>query len=282
MSFSQTYDTLVLSGGALKGIAHLGALKYIEDTMGFNCLQYFYGTSIGAIICYLLIIGFSPMEIIQTLIKSKLLDKLISTFNLFKVFQSRGMVNINLLMAELELITILKTERIFTLRDLYEEFGKELHCFTYNYTRRQIEHLSYHTHPTMDSITALRLSSALPFVFEDVYYNGDLYLDGGFANNFPVEYVPVGRKRLGLVLFPELKPQVTEESFVQFLLKLLYIPLWEKTRSSIASCANDPESTIIMMTFDMVDHVPMNAVDLFKVFSLGYSIIKDHDLRNRC
>jgi Patatin-like phospholipase len=282
-SVSQTFDTLVLSGGALKGVAQLGALKYVEDTIGFKTIHYFYGTSIGAVICYLLIIGFSPMEIIQTVIKSKLMDKLISTFNLFQVLQSRGIVDINLLMAELELITILKTERIFTLRELYDCFGKELHCITYNYTQRRVEHLSYLTHPDMDSITAIRLSSALPFVFDDVYYNGDLYLDGGLANNFPVEYVPPGRTILGLVLFPEVKPQTAGESFVQFIHKLLYIPLLEKTKAAVASRIGDENSHIVPIEFDMTDHVPLNAVDLFKVFSIGYSIIKDYvPVRNCC
>jgi predicted patatin/cPLA2 family phospholipase len=277
------FDTLVLSGGALKGVAQLGALKYIEDTVGLESIDYFYGTSIGAVISYLLIIGFSPMEIIQTVIKSKLMDKLIATFNLFQMFQSRGIVNINLLMAELELITILKTERVFTLRELYDCFGKELHCIAYNYSQRRVEHLSYLTHPDMDSITAIRLSSALPFVFEDVYYNGDLYLDGGIANNFPVEYVPSGHKILGLVLFPELKPQTVDETLVQFIHKLLYIPLIEKTKSAVARCAGIEHIHIVPIEFDMTGHVPLHAVDLFKVFSIGYSIIKDYvHIRNHC
>lgn len=279
MITSRTFDTLVLSGGALKGVAELGALKYVEDTVGLESMRYFYGTSIGAIICYLLIVGFSPMEIIQTVIRSKLLDKLISTFNMFQIFQSRGIVHINILMAELELITILKTERVFTLGELYTSFGKELHCIAYNYTQRRIEHLSHETHPTMDSITAIRLSSALPFVFDEVYYNGDLYLDGGIADNFPLDYVPNGRRILALTFSPEMMPTTADETFVQFVIKLMYIPLNEKTKSTIQARANDPDCTIV--TLD-VNVVPLNAVDLFKVFSIGYSIIKDHDLRSRC
>ena len=59
---------LVLSGGGAKGIAHIGVIKALEDN---NIpIDYVAGTSIGAIIGSLYVIGYSPEEMMQ-LIKSE-------------------------------------------------------------------------------------------------------------------------------------------------------------------------------------------------------------------
>ena len=57
------YDTLVLSGGSSKGILTLGALQYCYDNFLLNKIETYVGTSSGAIISFLLIIGYSPIEI---------------------------------------------------------------------------------------------------------------------------------------------------------------------------------------------------------------------------
>lgn len=58
-------ETLVLCGGAVHGISILGCL-YPLSNMSF---KYLYGTSIGAIICFLLSIGYLPEEIFQEFLK---------------------------------------------------------------------------------------------------------------------------------------------------------------------------------------------------------------------
>ena len=62
---NKKYKNVVISGGAIKGIASLGALQYLVDNQ-FICLQdtlNYIGTSVGGIISYLLIIGYTPIEI---------------------------------------------------------------------------------------------------------------------------------------------------------------------------------------------------------------------------
>ena len=57
------FDTLVLSGGSSKGILILGALQYAQDNFLLNKINKYIGTSVGSIICFLLLIGYTPIEI---------------------------------------------------------------------------------------------------------------------------------------------------------------------------------------------------------------------------
>ena len=57
------YSNLVLSGGALKTITILGAVKYLEELNILKDFKQFIGTSAGAIISFFIIIGYSIDEI---------------------------------------------------------------------------------------------------------------------------------------------------------------------------------------------------------------------------
>ena len=70
------YDTLVLSGGSSKGIMTLGALQYLYDNFLLKNIKNYIGTSAGAMICYLLAIGYTPVEIIVYICKHQLLEKM--------------------------------------------------------------------------------------------------------------------------------------------------------------------------------------------------------------
>ena len=70
------YNTLVLSGGGIKGLLILGALQYLYETgkLQKKNIRKYIGTSIGAIINVLLIIGYEPKEIVAHIVKSRFFD----------------------------------------------------------------------------------------------------------------------------------------------------------------------------------------------------------------
>ena len=61
------YEVLVLSGGGTKGVLQLGMLHgmYTNKKINFNRIHAYVGTSIGAISCFLLILGYLPVEILS-------------------------------------------------------------------------------------------------------------------------------------------------------------------------------------------------------------------------
>src|SRR5258706_9994706 len=54
---------LVFSGGGVRGYVYIGVLKYLEETLLLNQIEYVAGTSIGAFIATLVCLGFNSSEL---------------------------------------------------------------------------------------------------------------------------------------------------------------------------------------------------------------------------
>lgn len=120
------YDTLVLSGGSLNNITILGSLQYLKDNDMINNIQTYIGTSSGAIICYLLIIGYTPIEIIVYLcINNQLFEKL-KCFDLLNAIRGEGGVSFLYIADQIEKMTIEKIGRLLTLKDLETVYKKKV------------------------------------------------------------------------------------------------------------------------------------------------------------
>jgi predicted acylesterase/phospholipase RssA len=75
MSTNKLYEAIVLSGGGLKGFGLLGGLQYMVDSKRFvDDVLFYSGTSIGAVICYFLAIGYTPIEMTVYSITNKIFD----------------------------------------------------------------------------------------------------------------------------------------------------------------------------------------------------------------
>jgi predicted acylesterase/phospholipase RssA len=179
------YDTMILSGGGTKGLCSLGVLQYLQDSKRIDCssVKRLVGTSIGAIICYFLAIGYSPIELVVYLCSHGVLESL--TINNFdQIVSGEGIYDYQILRNVYEKMTLEKMDTIPTLNEVYTRFGKELVICTYNFTDRKTERLSYHTHPDLSCMDALRMSSNLPFIFSSFVYGDKEYIDGGVIENF--------------------------------------------------------------------------------------------------
>lgn len=188
---------LVLSGGGAKGFAHIGVLKVI-DSLGIK-VDYIAGTSMGAIIGSLYAAGYSGKQLdsifsntdFDALINDKFpresaslyerenAEKYILTlpFEKFKINLpkaiSRGQNVYNLLYH----LTLHVSEI-----DDFNKLPIPFLCVTTNIeTGKQL---------VLDSGNlpeAVMASGALPSLFQPVNIDGNLYVDGGVLNNFPVE-----------------------------------------------------------------------------------------------
>lgn len=274
------FTTLVLSGGAVKGILILGALQSLYDRgIGKNIVNYV-GTSIGSIICYLLAIGYTPIEIMIYICTHAIVEKM-QSFNLISMVNGFGAVSYRPIQECLENMTLHKIERFITLKELKEKFNKNLYCTTYNLTLDKIEYISAETHPDMPCLIALKMSSNVPFLFEKFKYTGHYYTDGGVCNNFPIDkgFELGGENTIGLCLIktPSPSPEGSDEiSIVEYMFKVLYIPINQGIRYKI-DLFND-KCTIIELTdsdrkffdFFLSSRIKLN------MFSQGYKNIADY------
>ena len=85
---------LVISGGGIRAILHLGALKILEEKNILKNIKNFAGSSAGSMIALLLCIGYSPNDIIIIFLKINL-DKFYDISDIFDFLNIYGLINLD-------------------------------------------------------------------------------------------------------------------------------------------------------------------------------------------
>lgn len=182
----EVYNSLCISGGSVKGFLMLGCLQYLFDTCIVKNIENFSGTSVGAILSYLLCIGYEPIEILSFILVNKITDKL-KTMNIISLLNREGLIDFDIINDYLEKMTISKCGKLLNMIDIKNKYNKNIYIITYNVTLKKEEIISPDTHPNLPCLVALRMSSNVPFLFKDFKYENNYYIDGAYTNNFPIE-----------------------------------------------------------------------------------------------
>ncbi len=156
---------LVLSGGAVRGAAHIGILKALDE---YNIPIYaLSGVSAGSIIASLYADGYTAKDIEEIALNTNFLK----WFKPSKSFRS-----------------------LFSLQSLEDFLKKYLHVNKIEnsfkklfITTTNLNKGIYKCWDKGDIYKIVRASSSLPFLFEPVEIDGELHVDGGLMNNLPIE-----------------------------------------------------------------------------------------------
>jgi len=155
---------IVLSGGGIRGIAHLGVLKALINA-GIK-ISHISGTSAGSIVGAFYASGIDPEEGLEIFMRTKLL-------RFIRPAGSLGLVSIE------HTSTLLKN---FFPEDRIEDLKIPLTIAATNFSEGKIVY--FKKGPLIKSIQA---SCCIPGIFRPITIDGQLYVDGGILNNFPVE-----------------------------------------------------------------------------------------------
>lgn len=195
---------LVLSGGGAKGIAHIGAIKALEEND--IPIDFITGTSMGAIVGSLYAIGYTPEEMME-LICSPYFAYMSTgkidpeyTYYLTSPTQTPQLFSFQLGRQTEEQKDLFNPQSLispspmqFGFMQIYSastaqcrgDFDKLMvpfRCVGSNMTK-----LHKHVFAKGDLAQAVRASMSFPLVFQALKINGDLFYDGGLFDNFPVD-----------------------------------------------------------------------------------------------
>jgi len=174
---------IVLSGGGIKGIAHVGALhRFTEYGFNFNEIA---AASCGAFVGVLYVLGYSPSEMYE-FVKMYDFNKL-KDINALKFLDSYGLDNGHKLELMIKhFITNKNYSENITLAELQKTTGKSITLTSVCVNDRAVIYLSHITYPNLELWKALRMSMALPGYYAPVKMDGKYYVDGGVGNNYPM------------------------------------------------------------------------------------------------
>ena len=190
---------LVLSGGGAKGMAHIGALKVIEEA-GVK-IDYIGGTSMGAIVGALYASGYSAIQL-DSIFRHIDFNRLISD-NLprgVKTFYEKEDSERYAIKLPFDNFKIAIPQGFSGGQNIYHELVKHLYhvkdvndfgelpipflCIATNVETGEQVNLESGYLPE-----AIMASGTLPSLFEPFTIDGKVLIDGGVVNNYPIEEV---------------------------------------------------------------------------------------------
>lgn len=188
---------LSLSGGGIKGVAHIGAIKALEEE-GIK-IDYISGTSSGSIVASLYACGYSTDEMYDIFKKYAKSIKYFDIKNIFKFFKdlflyrdiritglnsgnsiynlakdityAKGIKNIN----EVQMPLLIPAVNVKS-EELYVFYSKNIVGLSNN----QVKYIN-----DIELASVIRASCSYPGVFSPFNYNGELLVDGGISENIP-------------------------------------------------------------------------------------------------
>lgn len=158
---------LALSGGAARGIAHIGVLQYLEERS--IPVQIVSGTSAGSIIGALYASGYSAEEI-NTIAQSINWRRIIRLMTKVQ-FPKMGLVSLDFLARLLDEHLTAKT---------FSQLEKPFIAVVVDLQDNELKFLS-----EGDLVSAILASCAIPGIFAPVERDGSLLADGGVLHNVP-------------------------------------------------------------------------------------------------
>ncbi len=169
--YKDHYNTgIVLSGGAVRGFAHLGVLKALHEAGIVP--EVISGVSAGSIVGAFYADGYQPNEILEIFERKKFFELVGVNFKNIGLFDSRGLKKL-----------LENNLRAKTFNDL----KIPLYVAATNLYSGSAEYFNQG-----NIVEKVLASSSIPVLFKPQKINGETYVDGGLTNNLPLK--PIQKK----------------------------------------------------------------------------------------
>lgn len=200
---------LVLSGGGMRGVLFVGALRYLYLENMHKNITHIAANSIGSFVALFITFKLTIEEAERVIYTSAGDTNLcnIPTKNYYKIVSNLGLCSISHFMEHLRKVLRVKYPDIedMTFKEASKRFGVNLYFSTTNINRCENRIFSIEDTPDVSIFTACEASMAIPLIFNPVAIDGEYYYDGAFSNNFPIKiFSHVSKENvIGMVIYKE-------------------------------------------------------------------------------
>jgi len=184
-------DTLVISSGAEKGLAELGALEVPYQRGLLAQVKNIVGCSVGAILGLLLAIGLTPPQIALLTLQWKLFEQLPQVNRLN---QDYALLDHSTVMDLLTQITLAQLRYLPTFAQLYQEKKIRLLVASVNLATSppSLVFFDYLSHPDLSVLEAVKRSISIQPLFPPVRTEQEVWVDGALLDPFPLNVLDDG------------------------------------------------------------------------------------------
>lgn len=188
----QKIDTLILSGGAMKGVVYCGVLKKLMEiqrdpnsNLEIN-IKRITSISVGTIFGLTYILGYDDKESEDEVLNKKFLE--LKDMRITNFLTCFGLdTGKNIIRWIEDLLEKKGYNKDVTFKDLYERTGIHFQVLSTNLHTYKYFTFDYINTPDTLVTRAIRLSISIPFVFTVERYNGQVHVDGGLVSNYPIQ-----------------------------------------------------------------------------------------------
>lgn len=239
--------SFVLSGGGCRGFAHLGVVKALQE-FGISPGE-ISGTSAGAMAGVFLADGYTPDEIKEMLVSQ--IGFSMFPLNIFKP----GLISMR---------NIEEFLRKNLRHSKFEELQMPFYVTATNFidgTQKIFKH--------GDLISPIIAAASIPAIFPQVLIDDIPYVDGGLANNLPIEPFISKKNEIVAVHVNPIKPFNPKEGFMDIIDRAVHLSFREIVNRSSGGCYLFIEPTDLNK-FGMFD---IHKVE--EIFDIGYTFTRE-------
>ena len=176
----------MLSGGGIKALATCSALKCLNDNSCLDNINVYAGTSAGAVVAFLLVIGYKPEDIFHLITQIGISEmKNIRIENFLTKFGIDDASEIELIIEKLCIAKNISKE--CTFQELFDRTQKKLFVNACCINDKTLHFFSVDHSPNFSVFKAVRMSMALPIYFTPIQIDDKIFIDGGCIDNFPIK-----------------------------------------------------------------------------------------------